>query len=179
MAIALLSAGSVGQAEDASLPKPPHTREVAFLDGVWIGPAAITLPDGRKMEFEQMERVGPMMGGEVRVMEGRGRDSTGKTVFNAFSIFSQNAEGEIEMRTYTMGHQNSRRVELRDGRSFAWEIPASTHTVRYTAEVADGVWKEKGERIGADGKSVPFFEMTLTRVADTRWPEDNPLFVTK
>lgn len=155
------------------------TESVAFLDGVWIGPATMTLPDGKTLRFEQMERVGPMMNGEVRIMEGKGRDASGKSIFNAFTVFSQNADKSIEMRSYTMGHASSRKLDVRDGKGFVWELRVDESTIRYTATVADGIWSEIGERIGPDGRSLQFFEMTLKRVSDTNWPADNPAFPTQ
>lgn len=139
----------------------------------------MTLPSGETVRFEQMERVGPMMDGQVRVMEGKGRDDTGKAVFNAFTVFSQTADRSIEMRSYAMGQQSSRKLELRDGKGFVWELQAGPYTIRYEADVANGVWHEVGKRIGPDGKSIAFFEMTLKRVADTRWPAENPAFPTR
>jgi len=43
-------------------------------------------------------------------------------------------------------------------------------TIRYTAVIADGAWKEVGDRIAPDKEPVRFFEMTLKRVGDTSWP---------
>jgi hypothetical protein len=177
-AAAMLSIAPAALAQPATPSGPPATSAVAFLDGVWIGPAAMTLPDGQTVRFEQMERVGPMMGGEIRVMEGKGRDSSGKTIFNAFTIFSQRSDKGIEMRSYAMGHENSRKLEIQDNNGFAWEFQAGAHKIRYTAEVTDGIWSEKGERIGPDGVSVQFFEMKLKRVGDTTWPAENPTFPT-
>lgn len=157
----------------------PTTEAVAFLDGVWIGQAKMILPDGKTLNFEQMERVGPMMDGEVRIMEGKGRDPSGKTVFNAFTVFSQTPDTSIEMRSYTMGHASSRKLDIRNGKGFVWELQDRGQTIRYTADVADGIWSEIGERIGPDGKTFQFFEMTLKRVGDTDWPADNPAFPTR
>ena len=43
-------------------------------------------------------------------------------------------------------------------------------TIRYTAVVKDGVWREVGDRIAPDKEPVRFFEMTLKRVGHTDWP---------
>ncbi len=42
--------------------------------GIWRGQAFTTLPDGRKLEITQTERVGPFLDGSVMVLEGRGYD---------------------------------------------------------------------------------------------------------
>jgi hypothetical protein len=43
-------------------------------------------------------------------------------------------------------------------------------TIRYTATVKDGAWKEVGERVAPGQAPVQFFEMNLKRVGDTDWP---------
>jgi hypothetical protein len=53
---------------------------------------------------------------------------------------------------------------------FAWDIPAGPMTIRYTAVVKDGVWREVGDQIMPNKEPARFFEMTLTRVGDTNWP---------
>ncbi len=163
----------------AAQPPKPTTEAVAFLDGVWIGPAEMTLPNGDVSRFEQMERVGPMMGGEIRIMEGKGRGGDGKTLFNALSVLSQEPDGGIMMRSYTMGHDSSRSLKIDGAGGFGWEMQAGPARMRYTATVKDGVWDEVGERIGPDGKAVRFFHMRLKRVGDTDWPAANPAFPTR
>jgi hypothetical protein len=51
-----------------------------------------------------------------------------------------------------------------------WEIPAGPMTIRYTAVIKDGSWKEVGDRIIPGHAPVRFFEMELKRVGDTDWP---------
>ena len=56
-----------------------------IMDGVWRGTAWTILPDGKKLEMIQTERIGSMLDGAVKVVEGRGYDGDGKVVFNAFA----------------------------------------------------------------------------------------------
>jgi hypothetical protein len=53
---------------------------------------------------------------------------------------------------------------------YVWEIPAGTMTIRYTAIIKNGSWREVGDRISPGSEPVRFFEMNLTRVGDTSWP---------
>src|SRR5205809_918667 len=53
---------------------------------------------------------------------------------------------------------------------YVWEIPAGQMTIRYTAVVKDGAWREVGDRITPGKEPVRFFEMNLKRVGDTTWP---------
>ncbi|HEY0011749.1 MAG TPA: DUF1579 domain-containing protein [Allosphingosinicella sp.] len=180
-------------AASASEPAPPtaapaapaaraasNTDALAFLDGVWIGPATFVTPTGERITMTQMERVGPMLGGEIRIMEGKARSADGQAVFNAFTVFAPTADGGISMRSHTPGHVGERVLELRPGgEGFAWEMAAGPNRIRYIASVRGGVWRETGFRIAADGTETPFFEMTLQRVGNTDWPAANPQFPTR
>jgi hypothetical protein len=53
---------------------------------------------------------------------------------------------------------------------FSWDIPAGPMTIRYTAVVRDGAWREVGDRIMPGKEPVRYFEMNLRRVGDTDWP---------
>ena len=54
---------------------------------------------------------------------------------------------------------------------YVWEIPAGpATTIRYTATIKDGKWREVGDRIVAGQAPVRFFEMNLVRIGDNGWP---------
>jgi hypothetical protein len=143
----------------------------AFMDGVWRGPATTTLPSGGKHAITQTERIGPFLGGTVKVIEGRGYDADGKTTFNAFGIISYDVRTKkFSMRSYAMGIAGDFPVE-RTGDGFTWTIPAGPATIRYQATVRDGTWIEVGDRLVPDQPPVRFFEMKLTRVGDSEWPQ--------
>lgn len=143
---------------------------LSFMDGVWRGTAWTMLPSGEKHTITQTERVGPFLDGSVKVIEGRGYDPDGKAAFNAFAIISYNgATRAFTMRSYAQGNVGDF-VLTPTADGFVWNIPAGPMTIRYTAVVKDGVWREVGDRILPDKEPVRFFEMTLTRVGDTNWP---------
>jgi len=104
-------------AQDAAPPsllareKAATTDVLKVFDGIWVGTAEAVAPDGTTHRFEQMERIGPMLAGEIRVMEGKARDPKGKTLHNAFTVFSVTKDG-IEMRSWTPGRAGSRIIEL-------------------------------------------------------------------
>jgi hypothetical protein len=158
--------------------RPDATSALAMFDGVWIGPARMTGRDGSVTTFEQMERIGPMLNGEIRVMEGKARDADGRTLFNAFTVFSATDDGQIEMRSHIYGDQSARLIEPKsDG--YVWRTQTAVGTMVYDITVRDGVWHETGVIELPDGRRVAFFEMTLTRVGDTDWPSANPAFQTR
>jgi hypothetical protein len=142
----------------------------AFMDGVWRGPATTVLPSGEKHAITQTERIGPFLGGTVKVIEGRGYEPDGKTTFNAFGIISYNVGTKTySMRSYAMGFSGDFPVQ-RTSDGFTWEIAAGPATIRYTAVVKDGTWTEVGDRIAPGKDPVRFFEMRLTRIGDSDWP---------
>ena len=144
--------------------------KLAFMDGVWRGPASTIEPGGTKHEVIQTERVGPMLDGAVKVVEGRGYDADGNVAFNALGIISYDpGKQAYSMRSYAMGNAGDF-VLTPTADGFTWEIPAGPMTIRYNAVVKDGTWHEVGDRIAPGQEPVRFFEMTLTRVGDSTWP---------
>lgn len=144
---------------------------LAYMDGVWRGPASTTLASGEKHAITQTERIGPFLDGSVKVIEGRGYGADGKVTFNALGIISYNpATKGYTLHSHALGSVGDFVLQRKpDG--FVWEIPAGpSMTIRYTAVVKDGVWHEVGDRVAPDKDPVRFFEMTLKRVGDTDWP---------
>jgi hypothetical protein len=143
---------------------------LSFMDGVWRGPAWTILPSGEKHHITQTERIGPFLDGAVKVIEGRGYDPDGKVTFNAFGTISYNPSRRVyTLHSYAQGNVGYFVLTpASDG--YVWEIPAGPVTIRYTATIKDGTWREVGDRIMPGKEPVRFFEMNLKRVGDTTWP---------
>ena len=143
---------------------------LAYMNGVWRGPAWIILQSGEKKTITQTERIGPFLDGSVKVVEGRGYESDGKVGFNAFGTFSYNPATRVyTLHSYAQGYVGDFVLTLTaDG--YVWEIPAGPATIRYTAVIKDGAWREVGDRIVPGREPVRIFEMNLKRVGDTDWP---------
>lgn len=145
-------------------------KAIAFMDGVWRGPAWTILASGDKHNITQTERIGPFLDGSVKVIEGRGYDPDGKVTFNAFATVSFNPGSKAyTMHSYAMGNVGDFPLTP-NATGFVWEIPAGPMTIRYTAVVTDSTWREVGDRIAAGAEPVRFFEMNLKRIGDTTWP---------
>ena len=171
-----VASASPAQAPPAAGPWDPATRmaaqreamrALAFLDGHWRGSAEA--PGSGPLV--QTERVGAMLDGTVRVVEGRGYDPSGRTVFNALGVISY----DPVRRTYAMhanasGYGGNFPLEVRpDG--FSWSQPAGPGaTIRYTATVRDGEWHEVGERVAEGAPPVRMIELRLRRIGDSAWP---------
>ena len=143
---------------------------LSYMDGVWRGTAWTLRPTGEKHTVTQTERVGPFLDGTVKVIEGRGYEPDGKVAFNALGIVSYDSQKQAyTMRSYAMGNAGDFAFKPNaDG--FVWEIPAGPATIRYTAVIKDGTWKEVGDRIMPEKEPVRFFEMELKRVGNSDWP---------
>ncbi len=143
---------------------------LAYMNGVWRGSATVTLPSGEIRAVTQTERIGPFLDGSVKVIEGRGYESDGRVGFNALGIISYDpATKTYNFRSYGQGlHGDFALTPTADG--YFWEIPAGPMTIRYTAVVKDGKWREVGDRIVPSRAPVRFFEMNLVRVGDSDWP---------
>ena len=144
---------------------------LSFMDGEWRGQAVSYGPGGVRTELIQTERVGPLLGGSVRVVEGRGYDPNGATAFNALGVISWNeTEDRYEFSAWANGRHGIYDLQRTDS-GFVWEVPAGPDAViRYNATVQDGVWHEVGDYVREGGQPMRFFEMTLTRIGDTAWP---------
>jgi hypothetical protein len=143
---------------------------LAYMDGVWRGTAWVILPSGEKHTITQTERIGPMLDGSIKVVEGRGYEPDGSVGFNAFGIISYNpATRAYILHSHAQGQVGDFALKLTsDG--YVWEIPAGPVTIRYTAVIKNRAWQEVGDRIVPGQNPVRFFEMNLTRVGDSSWP---------
>ena len=144
---------------------------LTFMDGVWRGPAWTMLPSGEKHNITQTERIGPFLDGSVKVIEGRGYNADGTVGFNAFGTISFNPGTKVyTLHSYAQGNVGDFALN-RTADGYVWEIPAGpAMTIRYTAVIKDGAWREVGDRIMPGKEPVRFFEMNLKRVGDTNWP---------
>jgi len=145
---------------------------LAYMNGVWRGPAWTILASGEKHAITQTERIGPFLDATVKVIEGRGYDPDGTVTFNSFGTISFNpATGAYTLHSYAQGNVGDF-VLTPTADGYTWEIPAGPATIRYTAVIKDGAWKEVGDRIVPGKEPVRFFEMNLKRVGDTTWPAE-------
>ena len=150
-------------------------KALDFLDGIWRGTAYNISPDGSRHEVVQTERIGPMLNGEIKVIEGRGYNADGTVGFNAFAVLSYDVRKRaFNFRSYAMGNEGDFEFTP-TANGYVWKIPAGPVTIRYTAKIEGDKFNEVGDRIMPDGKEARFFEMNLKRVSDTTWPSGNPV----
>src|SRR2546426_12330746 len=145
----LTALGQQGRQDPATLIAAQREAMVrlSVMDGVWRGPAWTILPSGEKHTVTQTERIGPFLDGSVKVTEGRGYEADGRVGFNAFGTISYNpATRAYTLHSHAQGYVGDFKFMLTaDG--YVWEIPAGQMTIRYTAVIKDGAWREGGDRI--------------------------------
>src|SRR6266436_5806115 len=86
---------------------------LAYMDGVWRGPAWTILPSGEKHTFTQTERIGSFLDGSVKVIEGRGYDPDGKVTFNVFGTIARNRHQRHQTKNAASGNQTCGRFLFR------------------------------------------------------------------
>lgn len=166
---------AIGQEEQAIRNQIKQLEPLKKMDGLWRGTATIVTPTGERLKLIQTERVGALLGGAVKVVEGRGYDEGGETRFNALGIISyDNAKRKLMMRSYAQGRTGDFEIKLTDD-GFEWEIPMGPATIRYAAKLTAETWHEFGERVVDGQKPMRFFEMKLKRIGDSRWPAVDPV----
>jgi hypothetical protein len=146
-------------------------KPFAFLDGVWRGPAWTLLPSGAKHEITQTERIGPMLDGSIKVIEGKSYEADGRPGFNAFATISYDLNTRAyRFHSYAQGMVGDFVITpASDG--YVWEIPAGPQmTIRYTAVVKGDDFVEVGDPVVPGQPPRRIFEMRLKRIGDTSWP---------
>lgn len=145
-------------------------KAFSMIDGVWRGSATVMQPDGSRLNLIQTERIGPLLGGSVKVIEGRGYDEAGKVRFNALGIVSYNGSTkEYSLHSQAQGYVGDFLFRP-TGDGYSWEIPIGAAILRYNAVVKDGELYEVGDRIVAGREPQRVFEMRLKRIGDSDWP---------
>jgi hypothetical protein len=145
-------------------------KALAFLDGEWAGPAEAHERTGT-FKMTQTERVGTLLDGTVRLVEGRAFDGKGKTVFNAFAVISYEVpRSRYVITSYASGYTTTTEMKVKpDG--FEWEVPAGPGAkMQFSAVVKNGTWTEVGDYVGPDGAKKRTFQMTVKRRGNSKWP---------
>ncbi len=175
LAAVLLAAPAAVQAQAPASPNGTEAQRAAMgrldmLDGEWRGEATIHGPGGTTT-LTQTERVGSMLGGSIKVIEGRGYAADGSTQFNAMATVSWDTRASrYGFRSYAQGYSGDYPFEVTED-GFRWETPAGPNAkIQYVAVVRDGTWHEVGTFVAEGQPPRQMIEMRLTRIGDTDWP---------
>ncbi|HYC67512.1 DUF1579 domain-containing protein [Brevundimonas sp.] len=176
----LLAAPATATAQDVL---PAGTQEqrdamqaLSWMDGEWVGEATIFMGPGAGAGHPHTERIGPILGGSIKVIEGRSAGSAdGSPAFNAFAIVSwDDAADRYMMRSYANGHAGDFPLEATaDG--FSWTTPARGGEMRYVTTFKDGEWVEVGHFAMPGRDPMKVIELRLRRRGATDWPAGDPV----
>ena len=151
-------------------------QTLSWMDGEWVGEATIFMGPGAGEGHPHTERIGPMLGGSIKVIEGRSADGPdGAPTFNAFAVVSwDDANDRYMMRSYANGQAGDFPLEATaDG--FSWTAPARGGEMRYVTTFKDGEWVEIGHFVMPGREPMPVIELRLRRRGDTGWPAADPV----
>lgn len=174
---------AVPAAASAQAMQPAGTAEqrqamqtLSWMDGEWVGEATVSMAPGQTSTHPHTERIGPMLGGSIKVIEGRsvgGPDGT--PAFNAFAVLSwDDASDRYMMRSYANGQAGDFPLEATaDG--FSWTAPARGGEMRYVTTFRDGEWVELGHFVMPGREPMQVIELRLRRRGDTDWPAGDPV----
>lgn len=150
-------------------------QTLSWMDGEWVGQATVYMGPGRTETHLHTERIGPMLGGSIKVIEGRSSGAGDQPGFNAFAVVSWDDEADrYTMRSYANGQAGDFPLEATaDG--FAWSTPSRGGEMRYVTTFKDGEWVESGQMVIPGREPLQIIELRLRRRGDTSWPAGNPV----
>ena len=174
---------AVPAAASAQTMQPAGTAEqrqamqtLSWMDGEWVGEATVSMGPGQTSTHPHTERIGPMLGGSIKVIEGRsvgGPD--GAPAFNAFAVLSwDDATDRYMMRSYANGQAGDFPLEA-TAAGFSWTAPARGGEMRYVTTFKDGEWVELGHFVMPGREPMQVIELRLRRRGDTGWPAADPV----
>ncbi len=162
--------GPILAAEKAAMDK------LVNYDGVYAGKWQMFRPDGSVAEHgSTVHRVGPFLGGSIKMMEGRNYTPEGALVFNGTMVLTYNATTKAwKMNVFAFGDAFEVKPVFTDT-GYYFDAPSTGPGFRrVNITVAPTYW---GEEVydHADGKP-PFrvFSMKLDRIGPTDWPLGRP-----
>jgi hypothetical protein len=166
--LSFLLLGGTLLAQAPTQPTPEHVaamKKLSFLVGEWRG-ESWTMVGKEKRTSTGTEIVQSKLNGTIITVEGTFKDAAGKTVHNAFGVFSFNPRSDLyRFHAYTSaGQMADAKVSMRD-KGFDWSFEAGPGVqVKYQVRLDEkGEWVEKGE-MTREGSTVQFFEMRMRKI---------------
>lgn len=146
------------------------------FDGIWRGASVANLPDGTKRELTATYRSGPMLGGAMRLNEGRSYRPDGQMGLNLIGITEHDpVTGVSRYRVSYGGKLYDHKLTMTPtGYTFVVTAPNGA-TNSFTVSVEGDRWTEIAMRTDPGKTPVEQFRMSMTRVAKTDWPIGVPL----
>ena len=135
-----------GQQQSNAAVQREAMKKLDFLAGKWSGPASVSQGPGDPMKLTQSELVQFKMDGLVMLVEGTGRDTAGKIVFQALATISYDqATSSYRFRAYNNGHYLDTELKV-TSKGFEWGYTAGPLKVNNVMRINEkGEWAEVTE----------------------------------
>ncbi|HYP14434.1 MAG TPA: hypothetical protein VEQ63_10970 [Bryobacteraceae bacterium] len=139
-------------------------EKIKFLAGTWTGEAIISLGEGKQMTISQTEDVQYRLDGLLMLIEGTGRDKSGRIIFNAVAAVSfDEKSGTYRIRAWNSGNFVETEMKVA-GMGFEWGFQQGPMTVVDRMVIDEqGRWSETSEATLTDGRKLHTVKMMLTR----------------
>ncbi|MDA0193584.1 MAG: hypothetical protein O2887_03400 [Bacteroidetes bacterium] len=140
-------------------------QDLSFMVGSWKGTGWIINQGGVKSEFNQNEEIYYDLNGSVLVARGTGKNTDGKVIHDALGIISYQLQtNEYKMNAFLAnGMKTEASLEIiGDGKLKWWFETGNGSTIRYTSNIKDGIWTEKGEYSPDNEAWYPFMQFSLS-----------------
>lgn len=179
VAFAISSAPALAQAPLDRTTTVAAQREamarLAFMDGAWRGPSWTVTTKGR-LDLILTERIGTLLGGTLRVLNGLGYRADGSFGYQALGVIAYDPRTRsYSLTAWSMGSARVFPLEVTED-GFRWETTAADGTsIRYRALIRAGEWHEVGERVSASGAVTRVTEIRMRRIGDSAWPAGSPV----
>lgn len=147
-----------------------HMSRLDWMNGEWTGAAEVMVGMGQTRTLRHTERIGPMLDGVIKVIEGHSYEADGSTGFNAFAVLSWDDENDrYTMRSYVGGMAGDFPLEITPT-GWRWSTPARGGEIRYETVHTPDSWTETGDFIMPGREPMRVITLRLTRKGDSDWP---------
>ncbi|MDX2152373.1 MAG: DUF1579 family protein [Bryobacteraceae bacterium] len=138
-------------------------QKLRSLAGTWTGEAVVTMPGGKELTIRQTEEVQVKLDGLLLLVEGTGRDDSGKVVFNALAVISYDPPtGAYRFRAWNSGNTLETELKL-NGTGFDWSYQQGPASIVSRMVIDDqGRWVETSETV-VNGQTLHKTRLTVTR----------------
>jgi len=160
------SASAQGQRDIAA--QTAAMRDIAFLQGDWLGQGWRILPTGERVQSTQQVRVQPRASGLALTVEGtslRQGPAETKPSAGSFAVVTYDERAKRYLfRSFGFGEMIEADARLLAPNKFEWTVPAGQSLLRFVVDGSAGSWMESGYRSTDGGKSwVHLYQLTAHR----------------
>ena len=139
-------------------------KRLDWMPGKWTGEASVFRGPGEPIKILQTEEVQFKLDGLLLLVEGTGRDTSGKVLFHALATIAYDDQAkQYRFRSYNDGRYLDTELKVNDN-GWEWGYPAGPGKVRFTMRLnGRDAWTETGELVMGDNPPRKTMEMKVRR----------------